>query len=388
MRLYTLLFVMLAEVLIFVQSIAFFRLNWLLDRLSLAQVAALVVEAAPDGRLPDMLRDDLLQSADVRAITLRRPDARRVILMTPMETPVAATYDLTGDGRTTAIRRSPWHWVKLIGDAVMVFATDPHSFIRVIGKPGTGTDEQIEVVMPVAPLRTAMLAHALNILVLSIAISLATALAVYYTLDRLLVVPMMRLTESMMHFSANPEDTTRIVLTSGRNDEIGVAETELAHMQTELHNTLAQKSRLAALGLAVSKINHDLRNMLASTQLMSDRLTTFPDPQVRSLAPKLVASLDRAINFCNSTLQFGRAAEPPPNPERFELAELAADVAESLACRAPTSAGAPTSTPHSRSMPTAISCSACSLRISPATPSTPSRPTPAPAAVRRRQRSP
>ena len=59
---------------------------------------------------------------------------------------------------------------------------------------------------------------------------------------------------------------------SGRLDEVGIAERELAQMQEELSGLLAQKTRLAQLGLAVSKINHDLRNMLANAQLISDRL--------------------------------------------------------------------------------------------------------------------
>ena len=328
--LYTVGFVMVAEILIFVPSIAFFRLNWMIDRLNLAQVAALVAQAAPDGTLPDMLRDDLLQSADVRVITLRRANQRRLILSVPIDTPVAETFDLSGDGRTTSIRRSPGHLFELIRDAVMVFTMREQTYIRVIGEPGMGGHDQLEIVMPVRPLRRAMVQHALNVLALSVIISLLTAFAVYFALNRLLVAPMMRLTAAMTTFSANPEDTTRIIEPSGRDDEIGVAEIELAQMQTELHNTLAQKNRLAALGLAVSKINHDLRNLLANAQLLSDRLTSLPDPQVQRFAPKLIASLDRAIKFCNESLQYGRAAEPPPRRESLPLRALATEVGDGL----------------------------------------------------------
>ena len=293
----TVLFVMLAEVLIFVPSIAFFRLNWLIDRLNLAQVAALVADAAPDGDLPEMLRDELLKTAQVRMVALKRANQRRLILSEAIETPVMMTFDLRGDGRTTSLRRSPGHLMGLIKEAVMVFFEDESGHIRVIGEPSMGVGEQIEIIMPLKPLRQAMVQHAINVLVLSVLISLLTAGAVYFTLKRLLVAPMMRLTEAMVHFSSRPEDTSRIVVPSARNDEIGTAERELARMQTELHQTLAQKNRLAALGLAVSKINHDLRNLLANAQLLSDRLTGLPDPQVQRFAPKLIASLDRAIKF-------------------------------------------------------------------------------------------
>ncbi len=327
---FTVLFVMLAEVLIFVPSIAFFRLNWLIDRLNLAQVAALVVEAAPDGDLPEMLRDELLRSADVRLVALKRANQRRLILSETIETPAAMTFDLRGDGRTTSIRRSPAHWLQLISDALVVFVTNEKSFVRVIGEPAKGAGEMIEIVMSIKPLRTAMIQHAINVLVLSIIISLLTACAVYFTLNRLLVAPMMRLTDAMTSFSDNPEDATRIIRPSGRADEIGTAERELALMQGELHQALAQKNRLAALGLAVSKINHDLRNLLANALLLSDRLTSLPDPQVQRFAPKLIASLDRAIKFCNESLQFGRAAEPPPRREVFALAPLLAEVEAGL----------------------------------------------------------
>ncbi len=64
-----------------------------------------------------------------------------------------------------------------------------------------------------------------------------------------------------------------ILKPSERQDELGIAERELAGMQGVLADTLRQQRRLADLGLAVSKINHDLRNILASAQLISDRLS-------------------------------------------------------------------------------------------------------------------
>src|SRR5262249_56958783 len=105
-----------------------------------------------------------------------------------------------------------------------------------------------------------------------------TAALVYFALKGRLGQPMMRIARNMLRSTKNPEDASRIILPSPRRDEIGTAERELAHMQGELTQTLQQKSRLAALGLAVSKINHDLRTILANPQLISPRLTTFPNP--------------------------------------------------------------------------------------------------------------
>jgi len=134
----------------------------------------------------------------------------------------------------------------------------------------------------------------------------------------------------MVRFSERPEDPTRIVTPSGRRDEIGTAERELAAMQAELAGMLSQKNRLAALGLAVSKISHDLRNMLSSAQLLSDRLRSVKDERVQQLVPKLLASLDRAIRLCAHTLDYGQAQETPPRRKRFPLAPLVTEIGDSL----------------------------------------------------------
>src|SRR5690606_25722094 len=146
-----------------------------------------------------------------------------------------------------------------------------------------------------------------------------------------------RLTRNMVRFGENPEDADRIIVPSGRRDEIGRAEEELAHMQRQLSTLLKQKNHLASLGLAVSKISHDLRNMLGSAQLISDRLGSIDDPTVQRLAPKLIASIDRAIEFCAHTLKYGRAQEAPPRRERFALAALLEEVVDTASARAPDS---------------------------------------------------
>ena len=75
---------------------------------------------------------------------------------------------------------------------------------------------------------------------------------------------------------------------------------------------------------------HCCGNMLASAQLLSDRLAMMSEPSVKALAPRLIASLDRAITLCDSTLRFGRAEEAPPRRELFMLHALVKDVGDSL----------------------------------------------------------
>jgi len=175
-----------------------------------------------------------------------------------------------------------------------------------------------------------MWAFAARILGLSIFISVITAALVFVSLNWLMVRPMRRITQSMLAFRQNSEDTTRIMRPWARRDEIGAASRELAAMQRDLHGALRQKTRLAALGTAVSKISHDLRNILATAQLVSDRLAASADPEVRRSTPVVLRAIDRAINLCEQTLRYGRAEDPVPVPEPVKLSKLVDDVGSSL----------------------------------------------------------
>jgi len=322
-------FVMLAQVLIFLPSISGFRIDWLNERLVAAQLATLAAEGFPGGDVPSGLRAEMLRTAQVKAIASRRQGVRRLVLPVDPQMTIDAHYDL---------RQQPegiWGTIGLqleqIGDAIAVFLAPAGRTIRVLGSIGEDPDDLVEIVMPEAPLKAAMTSYALNILGVSLVVSLMTGALVYFALSRLLVRPMMRITSAMVHFRQDPEDPDRIITPSSRHDEIGTAERELAEMQRQLSGALLQKTRLAQLGLAVSKINHDLRGMLANTQLLSDRLTAIPDPTVQRFAPKLIASLDRAINFCNDTLRFGRAEEAAPRRELMQLKPLVEEVGDALA---------------------------------------------------------
>ncbi|WP_244500029.1 sensor histidine kinase [Methyloceanibacter superfactus] len=313
----TILFVMVAEVFVFVPSVSNFRRQWLMERLAAAQIASLAAEAAPGGELPATLRDKLLDSAKVKAIAVKRANSRVLIIEMDMPTEIGASFDLRDAS-----------WLSLITDALMVYVAPDDRVIRVVGEPGFNPGETIDVVMGEGPLKTAMIRYGLDILGLSILISIITATLVYLALDALWNPT--KLTWNMVRFAEQPEDPTRIIAPSSRRDEIGTAERELSAMQHELSETLSQKTRLAAWGLAVSKISHDLRNMLSSAQLLSDRLAAVKDPTVQRLVPKLIVSLDRAIRLCVHTLDFGQAQESPPRRKRFELAPLVSEIGDSL----------------------------------------------------------
>jgi signal transduction histidine kinase len=311
----TILFVMLGEVLIFLPSIANFRVTWLKNRIAQAEIAALAVEAAPARMLSPDLRTELLKGAGVLVVSIKSGGVRQLVLRGDRDHMVDVGFDLR-----------LMRWPQTIKDAFDAMLAVRPRVISVVDVPPNMTGDFIEVALHEAPLRKAMLQYGLNILVLSIILSLIVAGLVFLALNRVLVRPMRRLSANMLAFTENPEDASRIIVPSARRDEIGIAERELHEMQTELASMLQHKSRLAALGLAVSKVSHDLRNMLSSAHLISDRLSMVNDPTVQKFAPKLIASLDRAIDFCLQTLKYGRAQEAPPRREKFPLHALVDEV--------------------------------------------------------------
>ena len=309
---------MIAGMLIYVPAIANFHVNRLNDRLAAANTAALVLDAAPLGMVPESLSRQILTSIGARAVAIKMGQQRRMLASADLPPKIDRDIDLRDMSAWSAIM-----------DAFEVMLERGNQAIRVVG-PAPGSAQFIEVVIDEQPLRKAMYRFSRNVLVVSLLIAGITSALVYLALHYLFVRPMRRLTANLVGFHENPESAARIIVPSQRGDEIGVAERELSDMQRDLVSMLSQKSRLAALGLAVSKINHDLRNLLSSAQLLSDRLATVPDPTVQRFAPKLLAALDRAITYCEQTLSYGRAKEPLPERRDVALAHLFDEVRETL----------------------------------------------------------
>ena len=312
----TIIFVMLAEIFIFLPSIARFREDYLLARLERAQIASLAL-LATDGMISEELEDELLRNAEVLNVVLRRDAVRQLILSSDGMPAVAASYDL---------RDAP-AWV-LMRDALARLANPEPEVIRVIGQPVRDAGLLIEITMPTEPLRMAMIDYGLRILALSAVISIFTAVLLFVAVRRLMVTPIRRLVDAMMRYAEAPSDATRIIRPQGRVQELRNAEEALESLQTDLTSALKQRERLAQLGEAVAKISHDLRNMLSVATLVADRLESSQDPTVQRIAPRLVNSLNRAINLTEATLAFGRAEEPAPKLDRIALRRLVEDVIE------------------------------------------------------------
>ncbi len=317
--LWTVLFVMLAEVLIFTPSIARYRLTYLQERLAAAHLAALAVEAAPDRMVTADLEARLLDHVGAHVIDLIQPDARVYMLTSAMPPGIDAVHDLQRAGPA-----------ELIADAFAALVQPRDRVIKVIDRSPKDPSLRVEVVMDERPMVAAMRDFGVRILALSIVISLITAGLVFLTLNGLFVRPLRRLTESMVAFSRDPEHARPTFTLDGRGDEIGVAQRELCAMQEALRTALRQRERLAALGTAVAKINHDLRAILSTASLLSEHLSESEDPEARRVAPRLMASIDRAVELCGQTLSYTQDGVLPLERRRVDLHALAEEAGEAV----------------------------------------------------------
>ena len=315
----TVFFVMLAEVFVFVPSVARFRHTYLQEHVARAELAIQTLEVTPAEVVSAAQKRTLLTQVEAHSVALRKPGQGQLLLSPSSPPAVDETVDLRAVDPPQLIR-----------DAFRAMLHPGNRILRVIGESTTVPGGTIEIVFDAAPLRAELLGYAERIVVLSLVISLFTAMLVYISLHWMMVRPMRRLTESMTRFREDPEDAVSRIAPSRRGDEIGVAQNELASMQERLAAALHQKTRLAALGIGVTKISHDLKNILATAQLVSDRLTASDDPEVRRVAPRLEKTIDRAVNLCTQTLNFAREGPPDLNLDHVNLAALVADVGTNM----------------------------------------------------------
>jgi signal transduction histidine kinase len=241
------------------------------------------------------------------------------MIASDMPPTVDITYDLRDAG-----------FFQLIVDALATLGRTGDTILRVLDKSPKEQNVVVEILLGEGPMRTEMWEFGGRILALSIVISVITATLVFLSLRGLLVAPMRRITTSMMAFRDNPEDASRVIEPGARDDEIGVAERALAELQETVRQALRQNARLAALGTAVTKINHDLRNILSTARLVSDSLAGSAAPEVKRAVPRLLDAIDRAVALCSGTLNFTREGAPPLKIQRFLLASMVEELADLL----------------------------------------------------------
>ncbi len=311
---FTIAFGLVAEILIFLPTVASYRVTWLKERLATAAAVSVALVQGDTQSLSQTAQNDVLMAIGAKAIAVRDGGVARLLAVAEMPPKVDAHIDVARLGM-----------VEEMAGALDTLIFGGNRMLRIFGRVGSSAEE-FELIMPDYRLRAAMLSYSRTVALLSLLIAVFTASLVYVAIDRIMIRPMRTMTRSMLAFSEAPDDPARIISPSARADEIGVAERELSKMQERLQRMLAEQKHLADLGLAVSKINHDMRNILASAQLMSDRLLHARDPTVQAYAPRLLRALDRAVAYSEGVLAYGRTQEAPPSRRKLRLRQLVEDV--------------------------------------------------------------
>ena len=310
--------VMTAEVLLFLPSLARFRVAYMEQLIESGTLAALALDATPDNMVTDEVKRALLNNARVDAVVVVETNrAKRALLNIP-PSPGMQTFNLMDRSALGSI------W-----DALLAMTRDGAHYMRVGGQSMRLPNAMVWIVIDELPMRLAMYQYAGTVLALSIMVAMFTAALLWLALHWLVVRPLQNLAGDMTAFRRAPEGPVAERPPTKRQDEIGIVDREFHNLQRELRASLRQKSRLAEVGAASNKINHDLRNMLSTARLLSDRLARSDDERTRALAPTILNTIDRAARLASDALEYVRD-HPTPRMEEFDLSDLVDEVGVAL----------------------------------------------------------
>ena len=315
----TIAFVMLAEMVIFIPSAALFRQNWLEDRAERSGHLTLALTGVPDYEGSEILSKQFMADTNVEMLLTKREGMTELVLGAPPETDNFELVDLRQAGRLPKFR-----------DMFRSYFGPDEGYLRVQAEPVVPGQELLEYIVPRASLKQALRDYGERIFWLSAVIALITGIGLYLVLSAMIVRPIRKLAEGLSAFREDPELRRSNMPPSKRRDEIGQLQREFYDMKQSVRASFKQQERLATLGMAVAKINHDLRNVLTSAQLVSDRLAMDKEERVAHMGQRLVRAIDRGVKLCADVLNYSQSKEDPPDYEKIRvsllLGEVAADV--------------------------------------------------------------
>ncbi len=289
------------------------------DQLQGAYDTVRVVQVMAEGELDSALRQRLLDFTDTHAVILRTGDTSTLVIGS---TPKAV--DKT-------VRPASTSWFGCVRHAFDTLINGRGRLLRIVApveqNPGVG----IEVVAPETPLAETMWRHSLRIGASAVAPFVAVGVLLFFVLQHQFVRPVTAIIERLAWFARNPQDKYPATPASNRRDEIGDLERGVLSMQGSLRALLQRRDREAALGASVSRINHDLRNVLQTAAVTSDRIRATQDPAVRKLVPLLVTAVERAVQICTRTLDYHRFGATPIKLAAVRLRDIAVEAGDSVA---------------------------------------------------------
>ena len=297
----TVVFVLMAEAVLFLPSMGRWLEQELNDRLSDGHLAIRTLEVLPSAMPTDALTDELLDHVDADLVAFRAPGQPKLALFRDPTLRADRSLDL----RKTNIIELSVVALRLMLDH------RPDAVLRVVGLSPADPQAEIELLLDQDRICLNLRSYALRIALLSVFIGLVTGFLLYLTLRWLIVRPMLRLTGAVQRFSEDPETVHDPLEGANRQDEIGYAFRQLEAMQNTMRATLAQNRRLASLGTGVAKISHDLRNLLTTSLLITERMQVSEDERVAKAAPRLAESIERAATLTHTIVQHARDGLPP-----------------------------------------------------------------------------
>lgn len=310
--------VFITEIMVFMPSIASMQQSWLEDHHQSTKAISMILASSPEITLSPSLQKNVLTATDALAISIVKNNQKYNFATSPDLTKVNETINLPDYSETKALL-----------DSLSTLYFGGNNILLLRG-PIEGTDITLEVTVADAKLREAMIDFSWHFIVISLTIAIVAATTIYLIVHELLVRPLQNIYTNMLDFVMEPHNPSKILVPEARRDELGITQKRISVIESELQKSYAHQKHLANLGLAVSKINHDMRNILASAQLMSDHLADAKDPMVKKIAPKLIRAIDRAVTYSQTVITYGRTQEEAPKRKTLLLHDLVEDVFESL----------------------------------------------------------
>ena len=310
-------FVMLAELVIFIPSAATFRQNWLIERAQQAGLLAQALTGVPNYEASEILTQQFMRDTDVTMMSAKRNGMSEFMLgQPPPEKVELRLIDLREERRLPRFR-----------DAFRSFFAKDNNCLRILYHSPVAGQDVLELIIPEDKLRNAMRGHFKNIFWLSVLIALITGLLIYLAMLALIVRPIEKLAKGLSDFRQDPEKRQSNLKPTNRKDEVGQLEREFHDMKQSVRASFKQRERLATLGLAMAKINHDLRNVLTSASLVSDRLASDQDERISKMGSRLTRAIDRGVKLTGELLNYSQSGGEEPEVESVRISLLLGEVA-------------------------------------------------------------